>query len=716
MLNNRIRTESIVDFLVALVLGLAFFQVIIGLDKLNPLYHAWLLVQGSDYSYHYLAWEYFKDTPWHWPLGRLDGFAYPMYNSIMYTDSIPVFALFFKCFRTWLSNDFQYFGIWHAGSYILNTYIGILLLKQMGWSRYMRWLIVSFFTGATVLVARFGHPALCAHWVLLWAMYIYVKRNEWPIRKVYWQLAVLIFLTSWIHPYLMFMVLGLCASVLFQLKYEQKITWGMMWAGVSGMLLLIYTGWYSCGAFLFEGKLSEGLGEFSANLNTFVNAWDVGKLGISFQYLGPGQGEGIGYLGLGILLLISFIAGQWIWNKYLSANGVPLAPKERSRNWFFIACMIFFVFALSPKWALGHYLLIDWHYNDYISRTFRGTGRFIWPLYYLILYWVFDRLYRSKLQQNNTFFMIAGALAIQWIDMSPLWKRKPYIDEAGNHLPYIDQISHLFSIADKVIAYPPYHGTTADFGDYIFLADIAQRYHKPISTGYSARYPIEIGDAFKDSLADYHNYFKKYPRDVLISSVDSLEYHKKLIRDVGGQSFQFERYRVFVPSALLTAIRPGIIDSTNRAYIDHQISMTFKDFLVLHSRHYIFGAVQQEGLAHMKDEAKAHLRSLGGKIDSLKFGSSWVFALDQNRFVIDHFSNLKSVADSLRIQCQDKTLVRLYSGAFLANDENKSSIQLNGREYTMGRRGINLVVTDTCGNVLDRLNADTYLSDQILYR
>ena len=71
--------------------------------------------------------------------------------------------------------------------------------------------------------------------------------------------------------------------------------------------------------------------------------------------------------------------------------------------------------------------------------------------------------------------MIAGALAIQWIDMSPLWKRKPYIDEAGNHLPYIDQISHLFSIADKVIAYPPYHGTTADFGDYIFLADMAQR-------------------------------------------------------------------------------------------------------------------------------------------------------------------------------------------------------------------------------------------------
>lgn len=720
MSSNRFTPEGITtlaDLTFSFVLGLAFTQLIIGLDKLNPSFTSWLLVQGSDYSYHYLAWEYFRDTPWHWPLGRLEGFAYPMYNSIMYTDSIPVMALFFKCFRSFLSNDFQYFGIWFASCYILNTFFGIQILKHIGWSRFMRWLIAPFFTGATVLVVRFGHPALCAQWLILWALYIYLKRNDWNHQRINWQLGILTFLTSLIHPYLMFMILGVGASVLFQLKYEHKITTGNMLLKIACMLLLVLFDWYSCGAFLFKGKLSEGLGEFSANLNTFINAWDVGRLGMRFGYLGPGQGEGLGYLGLGILLLISLLSFYYFKNRFVHRKEIGDPARIKKKNWFFICSIIFFVFALSPKWTLGHYLLIDWHYNDYISRTFRGTGRFIWPLYYFILYWVFRRLYRCGFQPTILFVIVAASLAIQWMDLSPLWKRKPYIDEAGNHLPFINQLQYLFSISDKVIAYPPFHGTTADFGDYIYLADLAQRYHKPISTGYSARYPMEIGDTFKDSLADLSNYFNKNPHDILISSVDSLAFHKKLLKIVGGQSYQFERYRVFVPSALTPIIQAGIIDSINLHTIDHQQVYPLRNYLIDHVNDYIFGVIQQEGTVHLKEESRAHLRSLGGHIDSLKFGSSWAFVLYHNQFLVDQLSNSKPVRDSFFISCDRKvSMVKLYSGAFLANNENTSSISMNGIEYSFGKRGINILVTDSCGKVVDKVNADTYLSDLYIYR
>ncbi|MBK7608424.1 MAG: hypothetical protein IPI18_15035 [Saprospiraceae bacterium] len=96
---NRSLIESVLDAMIALVIGLVATQIVLGLEKLNPLYTSWLLLPGSDYSYHYLAWEYFKDTPWSWPLGKIQGYAYPMVNSIMYTDSIPLFALFFKLFK-----------------------------------------------------------------------------------------------------------------------------------------------------------------------------------------------------------------------------------------------------------------------------------------------------------------------------------------------------------------------------------------------------------------------------------------------------------------------------------------------------------------------------------------------------------------------------------------------------------------------------------------
>ena len=55
---------------------------------------------------------------------------------------------------------FNYFGIWHASCYILNTYFGIHKADRLVSVYAMDYR--SVFTGATVLVARFGHPALCA--------------------------------------------------------------------------------------------------------------------------------------------------------------------------------------------------------------------------------------------------------------------------------------------------------------------------------------------------------------------------------------------------------------------------------------------------------------------------------------------------------------------------------------------------------------------------
>ncbi len=71
-----------------------------------------LVADGGDPSQHYLGWEFYRRSDWFFPLGLTDQLAYPLKTSVIYTDSIPLFAVFFKLFRHILPAQFQYFGIW----------------------------------------------------------------------------------------------------------------------------------------------------------------------------------------------------------------------------------------------------------------------------------------------------------------------------------------------------------------------------------------------------------------------------------------------------------------------------------------------------------------------------------------------------------------------------------------------------------------------------
>ncbi|MEP7266946.1 MAG: DUF6311 domain-containing protein [Saprospiraceae bacterium] len=689
------------DIAFSVMIGLIFTRIIIGWDKLNPVNTHWLLLPGSDFSYHYLAWEYFKDTPWSWPLGRIQGYAYPMRNSVMYTDSIPIFAIIFKLFRSILPDDFQYFGIWHCLSYCLNTLFGVLIARSIGYNKWMSWLVSIFFTGAVVLIARFGHAALCGQWVILWALYVFIKRSEWQIGKSRLHLSANILVTSFIHPYLFFMIIGLCTAISFQLYKDGKQTIFQSIKLVLSFILIGLLGWYMSGAFMFKGLLSDGLGKFSANLNTFINAWDVGKLGPSFSYYGDGQGEGIGYLGLGILMLLLFISIYSIFYKRFKIIPIEI-------NWFLIACIFFFIFALSPKWTLGNHLVIDWKYNDYISRTFRGTGRFIWPLYYFIFYWTFAKLKEFDLSKIALSFIIPLAFIIQTIDLLPLWKRNPYVDIAPPPLPYHDEMNTIISKAGKVIVYPPYAATISDFSDYIYFVDLAQHNSKPVTAGYGARFPYEVGARFRDSLQDFESYFLHNPKDIIITNIDSLDLHKHLLRVVGGKSFQFERYRIFVPNSMDSPLP----DSTAFMLISSESSKSLKEYLLAQKNYIIAGAIQQEGRSHLSTESIDYFKSIGSSIDTLRFGGAWCFMVHKGKLLEEKISNMNATTLAWRFICsRDSLTFNLFSGGNTSN-ENASSITVRHQEHSFNKRGLNLAVFDSCGNLIDRVLYDSYLSDR----
>lgn len=106
------------------IIGFLLFIWIFGVRVLDVTYDAWLLqgtAQGGffqDLTQHYMGWLYLRESDWSFPLGLIENLSYPDKISIIYMDSIPVFALLFKLFSPILPETFQYFGWWGASCFV----------------------------------------------------------------------------------------------------------------------------------------------------------------------------------------------------------------------------------------------------------------------------------------------------------------------------------------------------------------------------------------------------------------------------------------------------------------------------------------------------------------------------------------------------------------------------------------------------------------------
>jgi hypothetical protein len=229
-------------------------------------------------------------------------------------------------------------------------------------------------------------------------------------------------------------------------------------------------------------------------------------------------------------------------------------------------------------------------------------------------------------------------LILQTLDLSPLLKRKPYIDERFNNLTFGNQIKHLISLSNKVLVYPPYTSNIAGYCDYIYFVDIAQHYRKPITAGYGARFPEQIGRAFRDSVAELSKYLKDYPQDIVLTNADSLRLHQNLVKILGGKSYQFDRYRIYLPPDLFSKLSPSMVEDDSWQVTAKSEAISLKDYLSASLDDYICGVVQQEVMSGIKKETKDFLKSRGAPMDSIAFGTSWAFVWHGGKFVQPTFS------------------------------------------------------------------------------
>ena len=72
----------------------------------------------------------YRNGDWTFPIGLTDQLAYPYYTSVIFTDSIPIFAVFFKLLSPILPANFQYFGFWGILCFGLQGMLAAKILKK----------------------------------------------------------------------------------------------------------------------------------------------------------------------------------------------------------------------------------------------------------------------------------------------------------------------------------------------------------------------------------------------------------------------------------------------------------------------------------------------------------------------------------------------------------------------------------------------------------
>ena len=302
-----------------------------------------------------------------------------------------------------------------------------------------------------------------------------------------------------IHPYPAVMVLALSIALLCKLRWTNRL--------LSTQLLLGWAVAYCASVvavfalFGYVGTKTSlgggGFGYYSADLLTLINPMGISRF-LPTLPTSPGQYEGFGYVEGGVLVL-SVIGIAIIWGNLGIIRGYL-------RQWGSLGacCLLFTAFAFSSTVTIAGKPILDlnilYRFVIEIVAPFRSSGRFVWPLHYLVItsalaVWIGH--YQSS-RCIMTVTLIAAVL-IQLIDLNvPLlqWNSNDPPREHQYSL-YMDGWQHADGVYKHMALYPPqiYSGGgkvistiqeyTPDY--YVPLAYQAYKLKLTFNSGYFAR-------------------------------------------------------------------------------------------------------------------------------------------------------------------------------------------------------------------------------------
>lgn len=409
--------------LIPIMIGLLTFFIIYGVKSLDVTNDKYILAgyDELDIIQHYSGWLAFRNSEWNFPLGLAKNMAVGDGTMISFTDSIPIVAIIFKCFDKFLPKTFQYFGIFTLLCYILQSIAAFKIIHLKTKNVLYSSLATILFVFAPIFLERsFRHTALGAQWIILFAIYFYLKHREDRKQTVYLKYLLLEILAIGIHPYFLPMV---ACFLLACCVYDKKEKYKSILYGL-GIQILTYLFGVLIGV-LNSGisLIRSGYGFFSMNINALINPTSVGGYTWSrFLKIRPqifGNYDGFNYLGVGLLLFVIIIIILTIIEK----KQLIMINILKKHLFLIIVSVLLTCFALSNVVTLDGHKLFQIPLPTFILELcgiFRASSRMFYPVYYnLIVFLLLSlwKLFREK-RKYRIYVILIFVIVLQLIDIS----------------------------------------------------------------------------------------------------------------------------------------------------------------------------------------------------------------------------------------------------------------------------------------------------------
>ena len=292
--------------------GAAAFLCIYGVRVLDVTYTDWLL-GGGDLTQHYLGWCFFRDSAWTFPVGLMDRMSWPYEVSVIFTDSVPLLAVFFKLFRGILPEQFQYFGLWGLMCFLLQGAFASLLIHHYVGKKAEAAVGSLLFILTPVLLSQMTvNMALGAHWLVLLCLWLGILRERLkPVRTaVCWGAAGL--LAAGVQLYF----IPICGLILLSFFLTDLVKKKEIRRGASAVGAFAAC---SVGMTALLGGFSHAhladftiLGQAAFNLNGLFNPQGWSRVIETLPVRGDDAQEGLAFPGVGILLALAAGLIGWL--------------------------------------------------------------------------------------------------------------------------------------------------------------------------------------------------------------------------------------------------------------------------------------------------------------------------------------------------------------------------------------------------------------------
>ena len=422
---------------VGLLLGLGVFLAVYGPLTLDPTNDGWLLggYIETDLLQHYSGWLAVKNQGLGWPLTVTSGLSWPLGGAAALADCIPLLALPFGLLRGLLPQTFQYFGLFVCAGLMLQGEAAVRLLRLFTHKKVCVLAGAALLCLSPVLLERaFRHTALSAHWLILYALYLYFKTAHGGFAKMpVGGFIALAALAASIHLYFVPMVLAVAFACGASVWLKTR-RWQGPLAGVGGSVLAALAVAWALGFFTVSGSEAGGYGSFGMNLNALWNPvsldwnwWVPGCGQLTWSRLLPVRPlvanslESFNYLGLGLLLggcMAAVLVAIGLLRKKISpvklwqwgSGHLPLA----------CVCVCLTLFAVSNVVTANSRTLLSLPLPApllALCDVFRASGRLFWPVWYLLALAILICLARLP-GRRLAALTLAGVLAVQLFDLS----------------------------------------------------------------------------------------------------------------------------------------------------------------------------------------------------------------------------------------------------------------------------------------------------------